>query len=219
MVRDYSKSKIYKITNDYNDDVYVGSTCNTLKRRFNVHKGDHKKEECQKRPLYKLMKDIGFERFRIQLIIDYPCEDEYMLKQKEGEYIRLIGTLNKNIAGRTKKEYAHEEREKIKKSETKYRNEHKENVKLWKQNYYQKYKENISEKKKLYRQENKEQIAEKKKEYYLKNIDKKKEYDKQRYDNKKQNRDSTYEQNKEKLNARRRELYHLKKIEKIKTDQ
>ncbi len=27
---DYSKGKIYKITNDYNDDVFVGFTCDTL---------------------------------------------------------------------------------------------------------------------------------------------------------------------------------------------
>ena len=46
------------------------------------------------------MNEIGFERFRIQLIINYPCEDIYQLTQKEGEFIRLLGTLNKQIAGR-----------------------------------------------------------------------------------------------------------------------
>ncbi len=37
---DYSQAKIYKITNDYNDDVYVGSTCDTLVKRFSYHKSD-----------------------------------------------------------------------------------------------------------------------------------------------------------------------------------
>ena len=32
--RDFSQGKIYKITNDYNDDIYVGSTCDTLVKRF-----------------------------------------------------------------------------------------------------------------------------------------------------------------------------------------
>jgi hypothetical protein len=30
MPQDFSKAKIYKITNDFDDDVYVGSTCDTL---------------------------------------------------------------------------------------------------------------------------------------------------------------------------------------------
>ena len=38
MSQDLGKGKIYKITNDYNDDVYVGSTCDTLIKRFSVHK-------------------------------------------------------------------------------------------------------------------------------------------------------------------------------------
>ncbi len=97
MSRDFSKAKIYKITNDYNDDIYIGSTCNTLGRRFNVHKADMTKKKNRNALLYKLMNEIGFERFRIQLIIDYPCEDQYQLTQKEGEYIRLLGTLIKEL--------------------------------------------------------------------------------------------------------------------------
>ena len=31
---DYSQGKIYEITNDYNNDIYVGSTCDTLVKRF-----------------------------------------------------------------------------------------------------------------------------------------------------------------------------------------
>jgi hypothetical protein len=105
MSRDFNKGKIYKITNDHNDDVYVGSTCDILGKRFSRHKIDMKREKYKNIPIYKLMNEIGFERFRIQLIIDYPCEDVYQLTQNEGEYIRLLGTLNKRVEGRTKKEY------------------------------------------------------------------------------------------------------------------
>ena len=45
MSQDFGKSKIYKITNDYNDDVYVGSTCDLLTKRFSKHKGDSKNEK------------------------------------------------------------------------------------------------------------------------------------------------------------------------------
>ena len=104
MRSDLTQAKIYKITNDYNDDVYIGSTCDTLGRRFSKHKSDSKQEKHIHKPLYRLINDIGFDRFRIQLIDNYLCEDKYMLKQKEGEYIRQLGTLNKNIAGRTLRE-------------------------------------------------------------------------------------------------------------------
>ncbi len=93
MKADYLQSKIYKITNDYNCDIYIGSTCDTLVKRFSYHKSDSSKESKKERPLYKLMNEIGFERFRIQLICDYPCEDIYQLRKKEGEFIRQIGTL------------------------------------------------------------------------------------------------------------------------------
>ena len=102
---DYSKGKIYKITNDYNDHVYIGSTCDTLAKNFSKHKSQCGSQDRTHYPLYKLINDIGFERFRIQLLCDYPCEDKYMLKQKEGEYIRELATLNKRIAGRTTNEF------------------------------------------------------------------------------------------------------------------
>ena len=70
---DYSQAKIYKITNDFNDDIYVGSTCDTLVKRFSAHKADFKRECKSQKPLYKLMNEIGFERFRIELIEKHQC--------------------------------------------------------------------------------------------------------------------------------------------------
>ena len=106
---DYSKGKIYKITNDFNDEIYIGSTCDSLVKRYSKHKSDSQKEKSVNISLYKLINEIGFNRFRIELICDYPCEDKYQLLQKESEYIREIGTLNMIIPNRTvqenKKEY------------------------------------------------------------------------------------------------------------------
>ena len=34
---------------------------------------------------------------------NYPCENEEQLNKREGEIIREIGTVNKQIAGRTHK--------------------------------------------------------------------------------------------------------------------
>ena len=179
MSQDYKKAKIYKITNDYNDEIYIGSTCDTLGRRFSVHKCDSRRERNKNRPLYKLMNDIGSERFRIQLICNYPCDDKYQLRQKEGEYIRNTGHLNKNIAGRTDKEYEQEtkehkreyKKEYIKKNKDKikeYNEENKEHIKEYMKEYRDKNKEKLKEQTTQYRNDNKEKIRAMKKEYYEK---------------------------------------------------
>ena len=146
MSRDFSKGKIYKITNDYNDDVYVGSTCDTLGRRFTRHKADMKQEKRKNYKLYQLMNEIGFERFRIQLIIDYPCEDQYQLSQKEGEYIRLMGTLNKQIAGRTQKEYRETNKNKIKEVKQEWYENNLDKIKEVKKGWYETNKEKLFKK-------------------------------------------------------------------------
>ena len=98
------------------------------------------------------MNEIGFERFRIQLIINYPCEDIYQLTQKEGEYIRLMGTLNKRIEGRTKKEYYENNKDKIKE----YYENNKDKIKEFQKEWY----ETNKDKKKEYYEINKNKIIE-----------------------------------------------------------
>ena len=95
------------------------------------------------------MNEIGFERFRIELIEEYSCQDKYQLTQKEGHYIREIGTLNKRIEGRTKQEYD---------------KKNYEDNKEQKKEYYEHNKLKVSETNKKYREKNKEYF----KEYYLK---------------------------------------------------
>jgi len=102
---DYVNGKIYKIVNDVNDEVYIGSTTQTLAKRFSVHKDDSKKESKKHYTFYQLMNEIGSENFCISLIKEYPCTTKTELCLEEGKYIREIGTLNQRIAGRTRKQY------------------------------------------------------------------------------------------------------------------
>ena len=133
---DYSQAKIYKITNDYNDDIYVGSTCDTLVKRFSYHKLDANHQKKLHKPLYKLINEIGFERFRIELIENVPCNDLYELRQREGEYIREFGTLNIQMAGRTIKEYKQEFKEEIKAKDKIYYEKNKEIINKKHLEYY-----------------------------------------------------------------------------------
>ena len=163
MSQNFQKAKIYKITSDYNDDVYVGSTCNSLVRRFIQHKSDSKNEKYHNRPIYKLINEIGFERFRIQLICDYPCEDKYQLRQKEGEYIKNIGNLNLLQAGRTIKEYREDNKEKLEEWKKQYFEDNKDIIRAKYRQYDQEHKEERKLYKAKYIQENKEKIAAKNK--------------------------------------------------------
>ncbi len=152
----YSQGKIYKITNDFNNEVYVGSTCDTLAKRFSGHKLSMINVRHENRPLYILMNEIGFERFRIELIELCPYEDKYQLRQREGHFIRELGTLNKSIAGRTKQEWTEEKKERIK------MNVDKEARKLYNMKYNEEHKEQHSIKRKVYKEANKEKLRENK---------------------------------------------------------
>ena len=49
MKTDFQKAKTYKITNDLNDHVFIGSFCETLSKKLSKHKSDI---QCKKNPLY-----------------------------------------------------------------------------------------------------------------------------------------------------------------------
>ena len=101
----YNNAKVYKIYNLIDDDIYVGSTCQSLSKRMAKHRGSMNTTEKSHRPLYSKMLDLGVENVFIELIEECPCESKDQLRQKEGFFIREMGTLNKRIENRSKKEY------------------------------------------------------------------------------------------------------------------
>jgi len=109
---DYAKGKIYKILNNVDDEVYVGSTIETLSQRMSRHR-----RLVITRPqiqIYQHMTLVGADNFYIELIENYNCSCIEELRAREGYHIRQIGTLNKNIAGRSKNEYAMDTQEQFK---------------------------------------------------------------------------------------------------------
>lgn len=132
----FQNGKIYKIINDMNDECYIGSTCNTLSCRWHIHKQHAKSSDSR---LYRMINEIGIEHFKIELFEEYPCETKEQLLQREGYFIQLFGTLNKNIAGNCSdikewtKKYREEHNEEIKQ----YRQNHKEEIKQYNQKYYE----------------------------------------------------------------------------------
>jgi hypothetical protein len=189
---DYQNGKIYKITNCIDDEVYVGSTCQSLSKRYSKHKDTI----CLKPHfyLYQHMVKLGIDRFCITLIEDYPCSNKTELRQREGKFIREQGTLNQRVEGRTDKQFYQDNRDKIIEERRQYVQENKEKLK---------------EKGKEYYQNNREKRCEYSKEYWNKNIDTRKQKNTEYYhsntDKVKETQKKYREENKEKLKIRKTE--------------
>jgi hypothetical protein len=82
IMRDFSKGKIYKIIDTYNDDVYIGCTTQSLKERFTGHHlfdiYDKIKDDC-----------------KIVLIENYPCNSRRELLERERYHIANNDCINK----------------------------------------------------------------------------------------------------------------------------
>ena len=81
----YQDGKIYKILNSESDDVYVGSTTQKLSKRMTNHRTQAK--NGKNHLLYQQMREIGDDKFYIELVENYPCESLEQLNKREGEWI------------------------------------------------------------------------------------------------------------------------------------
>lgn len=149
----YQNSKIYKLVNNIDNEIYVGSTVNPLYKR----KGDHKSRAKTQpnRNIYIHLNQVGWENVEIILIENYVCNSKDELHKRERYWIdTLKPSLNKVIPTRKQKEY----------NQT-----NKQQIAQQRKEFYQENKQQIVEKKKEYRQKNKEVILQHKKEFYNKN--------------------------------------------------
>jgi len=205
----YQNGKIYTIRCRSDENlIYVGSTSQTLSQRMTLHRSCCKRGDgCS---LYDYIIDNDWSDFYIELYEKYPCNDKAELCKREGEIIRQIGTINKCIAGRTKKEYYEDNVDKYKKyyednaeKIKEYYEENAEKIKEYKKEYYEdnvdkykKYYEDNAEKIKKYYEDNIDKIKKYHKEYYEDNVDKYKKYSKE-----------WREENAEKLKEYKKEYY------------
>ena len=184
---DYSKTIIYKIfCKDSNvTELYIGHTTN-----FNKRKNAHRKNcnnENNRDYNFKVYEYIrankGWDNFEMVIIENYSCNNIYEALEREGYWIKdLKATLNKIIAGRTKKEYRKDNKEKIKE----YRIINKEKAKEYNKEYRIINKEKAKEYQQEYRIINKEKAKEYQQEYYKNKNDKLNKKHKEYYQNNKE---------------------------------
>ena len=148
----YQLGKIYKIIDNTNGNIYVGSTCEpNLARRLATHLTDYKRRELKNNNVTSFQ-IFDNNDYNIVLLESYPCISKDELHARERFYIESLKCVNKRFPGRTPKEYREIHKEALTEYHIKYRNENKELIKQT----------NLK-----YRNENKEAMHE----YYIKNKD------------------------------------------------
>ena len=163
----YQNGKIYSIRSHLTDDVYIGSTIETLANRLSGHKRYYKQwlnKKTNYTTSYKII-DKDPENCYIELVENYPCNNKNELCRREGEIIRNTTCVNKCIAGRTQKEWENDNKDKNKEHRKQYREENKEKISEKQKKYNEEHKETIAEYKKQYREIHKAEISEKEKQY------------------------------------------------------
>jgi len=123
---DYSKAKIYKLyTDDAPDLFYYGSTIQSLAKRVWGHKAHW---ENGKKASSSILFNVS-DNVKIVLVEYFPCNDKFELLKRERFYIENNNCVNKQIPGRTLKEYYIDNQDRIKELQQHYRNNNKDKKK------------------------------------------------------------------------------------------
>lgn len=105
----FNYSKIYKLTSEHTEKIYIGSTCERLLcMRLAKHRNNHKRflnNIIRGKSTASKILELG--PVKIELIEYFPCNSSLELKNRERHYIELHreNCVNKNIPGRSADEY------------------------------------------------------------------------------------------------------------------
>jgi len=102
--------KIYKIIDNTNVNIYIGSTTQTLNQRLSEHKNKHNRYINNKYHYVTSFEIIKNNNYKIELIKFVIFKDKKKLHQIERFYIENNICVNKTIPTRTVKEYGKEYR-------------------------------------------------------------------------------------------------------------
>ena len=148
----YANSKVYKIWSTQGDKIYVGSTTKQyLSQRMEKHRADYKhwkNGHYGQTTSFQLFNEYGLDNCFIELIEAKECNSKDELHQLEGKYIRELNCVNKNIAGRTHKEYRTDKKEQITAYMKEYYNQTKEDKLEYQKEYFLYNKQKILDKQK-----------------------------------------------------------------------
>tara|TARA_R110000782_G_C14549428_1_gene384778 strand:- start:47 stop:496 length:450 start_codon:yes stop_codon:yes gene_type:complete len=98
---DYSKGKIYKIIDNTNDKIYIGSTIQTLEARLIGHKSESKNNSVKNNSSKIILKNDDFD---IELIENHPCNTKRELEIREQYFMDKLDCVNLQKAYRTRED-------------------------------------------------------------------------------------------------------------------
>lgn len=138
---DYQNGKIYTLRSHQTDDIYIGSTIQPLSVRLGGHKRAYKNHKDGKYQYDVSFNILDHGDAYIELLENYPCNDKNELTRREGELIRQINCINKDVVRKTEEERKQRRKEQIQR----YRIEHKEQMAEQRKQYKEKNKQKIME--------------------------------------------------------------------------
>lgn len=162
----YKNAKVYKLVSNVpgDDNMYIGSTCQSLAMRMTMHRSAARSGKMSKQNVW--MRDVGVENVSIILIEKTPCDsfDEQRMHERRWSDI-LNPSLNmirpyitrKEVAER-KKEYTEKKLDEVTEYQKQYRQQNQEQLALYKKRYREKNKETMSEYQREYQRRNREKI-------------------------------------------------------------
>ena len=190
----YQRGKIYKLISNQTDDVYYGSTIETvLTNRLSGHRKDYRywlNGKCGYTSSYEIVK---FEDCKIILVENFPCNTKYELTAREQyhidnnmcvnkkkaptglnklEYSKQYYEENKNKISEKHKQYNEKNKDYIHQRNNQYYESHKDVIHHKNKNYYESNKDFIHNKNKRYNETHKDKISQNSKQYYVDNKEK-----------------------------------------------
>lgn len=137
---DYSKSKIYKITNKKLDKCYIGATTQCVKKRFLQHR---QKAQNKSTSSYILFLDHDIEDIELEVLEEPNCKNKQELLEIERKYIKNTDCINIQVPLRNYKEW-YEDNIQINRLKSRlYHSQHKEAICLKKREKYKLIKDEI----------------------------------------------------------------------------
>ncbi len=140
----YADTKIYKIVCNITGKVYIGSTTRKyLSERLAHHRQDYELYKKGINGYITSFQVLENNDYHIILLENFPCDNKNERNARERHYIETIECVNKQLPGRTKKEYASANKEKTDEYQKEYREINKESIKSYRKAYYEINKEKV----------------------------------------------------------------------------
>ncbi len=160
--------RIYLLKSFRTDDVYIGSTIQSIKARLSNHKADYKRFLSNNYHYKSSYEVVKYGDCYIELIKEVSCTKKQLLILEGYEIVKNTNSINNRIAGHLLMYNNYNEYENMRQKERKKNEKYETHKKELNKEYRENNKEYYYEKQKEWRENNKDWVNEYKKQWRLK---------------------------------------------------